>query len=60
METIDKEFHSIRMIDVELENIKGAGFTEWRIAPVEGDPEFTVEQRYIFWGKVATKKLRRD
>ena len=55
-----KQFHSVRLMNAEMNQIKGGGFSEWRIVPVEGDPDFTVEQKYTWWGKKATKHLRRD
>lgn len=60
MNTNDKQFQSVRLMNAEMAQIKGAGFSEWRIVPVEGDPEFTVEQKYTWWGKKATQKTRRD
>lgn len=62
MKTMEEKFQSVRLMDQEMAHIQGQGFVVWREEPITGDvePEFTVEQKRIFWGAIRTKKTRRD
>ena len=62
MTTMEEKFQSVRLMNQEMAHIQGQGFVVWEQQDITGDvkPEFTVEQRCIFWGAIRTKKTRRD
>lgn len=62
MKTMEEKFQSVRLMDQEMAHIQGQGFVKWDKQEIKGDvePEFTVEQKRIFWGAIGTKKTRRD